>query len=591
MLDRREFLKAGVGMGVGFVAYQGLRSVRTQAAAPYVPLVSPILTKYIDQVPIPPKIQASQLSTLTMASSTHSFHSQLGAGPTFGYQGASYLGPTIEAVRGQPISFTAQNNLGAHPLSGSIDTTLHGALTTDAASPRVALHLHGGNVEPASDGFPEDTFPNPPQDNQTWRVYNYNNNQEAATLWYHDHALGITRLNVVAGLAGFYLLRDADDTGTSSNPLNLPSGDFEIPLVLQDRSFNADGSLFYTPIPWAPEFFGDVATVNGKAWPNLNVRQCLYRFRLLNGSNARFYNLSFSEKSLSFIQIGAEGGLFNAPAILKELLIAPGERADILVDFSRLAPGTKIILQNSAVAPFPSGKPRPRAGGSPLPQIMQFTVVSGAGCNGRVPTTLRINKPQLTPLNQFAPVRQRYLTLAEIMGPAGPLVVLLNYLYWDEALTNPNFMIQPQVNTLEQWNIINLTADTHPIHLHLVQFRVLNRQKLNVTQYLKAYTATGPRTVGITNPPGGATVPADYPPIDPTPYLSGPATPPRANEVGWKDTVQANPGEVTRLLVPFGASIPNVNIPFGNSFTGLYVWHCHLLDHEDNEMMLPYTVV
>ncbi|HEY9834295.1 MAG TPA: multicopper oxidase [Stenomitos sp.] len=589
MLDRREFLKAGVGLGVGFVAYQGLRSLRVQAAPPYVPPVSPILTKYVDQLPIPPTIPASQLSTLTMASSTHSFHSQLGAGPTFGYQGASYLGPTIEAVRGQPISFTAQNNLGAHPLSGSIDTTLHGALTTDAASPRVALHLHGGNVEPASDGFPEDIFT--PGNRRT---FNYNNNQEAATLWYHDHALGITRLNVVAGLAGFYLLRDADDTGAVGNPLGLPAGEFEIPLVLQDRSFNANGSLFYTPKPWAPEFFGDVATVNGKAWPNLNVRQCLYRFRLLNGSNARFYNLSFSDKSLSFIQIGAEGGLFNAPAILKELLIAPGERADVLVDFSRLAPGSKIILQNSAVAPFPSGKPRARAGGSPLPQIMQFTVVSGAGCNGTVPTTLRKSKPLITPINAFpAPVQQRYLTLAEIMGAAGPLVVLLNYMYWDEAMMNSGFMEQPQVNTLEQWNIINLTADTHPIHLHLVQFRVLNRQKLNVNQYLKAYTAPGPRTVMQMNPPapGGPTVPAGYPPIDPTPYLSGAPTPPRANEVGWKDTVQANPGEVTRLLVPFGANIPNVNIPFGNSFTGLYVWHCHLLDHEDNEMMLPYTVV
>lgn len=588
MIYRRSFLKAGVGFGVGVLAYDLMQAMRSQAAPPYVPPVSPTLSKYVDQLPIPVPIAASSLTTLTMDQNTHSFHRDLGAGPTFGYNGASYLGPTIEAVRGQPTTFTAQNNLGSHPLSGSIDTTLHGALTTDATNPRVSLHLHGGNVEPASDGFPEDTF-KPGEENRT---FNYNNNQEAATLWYHDHALGITRLNVMAGLAGFYLLRDADDTGAVNNPLGLPAGDFEIPLVLQDRSFNADGSLFYTPAPWAPEFFGDVATVNSKAWPNLDVRQCLYRFRLLNGSNARFYNLSFSEKNLSFIQIGAEGGLFNTPVTLTELLIAPGERADVLVDFSNFAPGTKIILQNNARAPYPSGKPRPRAGGSPLPEIMQFTVVSGGVCNGTVPTTLRINNPQITPLNAFpAPVRQRNLTLVEIMGAAGPLVALLNYLYWDEPMTNSSFMEQPQVDTLEQWNIINLTADTHPIHLHLVQFRVLNRQKLNVTQYLKDYTATGPRAVSIANPPGGATVPAGYPPIDPTPYLSGPANAPRANEVGWKDTVQANPGEVTRLLVPFGANIPNVNIPFGNSYKGLYVWHCHLLDHEDNEMMLPYQVI
>jgi FtsP/CotA-like multicopper oxidase with cupredoxin domain len=505
--------------------------------------------------------------------------------PTWGYGGADYLGPTFEVERGTPLRLTAVNNLGSHPLP--LDTSLHGVLETDEDSPRVSIHLHGSNTEPQSDGYPTDTF----TPGQTY-VYNFNNNQEAATLWYHDHALGITSQNVMAGLAGVYLLRDVDDPIGGNGPLGIPAGaPYEIPLVLQDRIFDPDNNNFiYHPDRWEPEFLGDVATVNGKAWPNLNVDRTVYRFRIVNGSNARFYNLSLSSKQ-PIIQIGTDGGFLNAPVSLKRLLISPGERADVLIDFSKSLPGEKIVLQNDAVTPFPFGRASSVFNlGTPLPEIMQFTVNAGAAAPKPIPQTLRLLKPPIQPITT-PPVRQRYLTLVEIVDPRrGPVVVLQNFVYWDEAENYPELRERPKVDTVEQWNIINLQPVAHPMHLHLVFFQLLNRQKLDTTQYLKAYYASGPRTVLTHHAPGGSTVPAGYPPPDPTPFLIGPARQPALNERGWKDTVVVNPNEVTRLIVPFGAQAAP-NLPFGNSFTGRYVWHCHMLDHEDNEMMLPYEVV
>jgi FtsP/CotA-like multicopper oxidase with cupredoxin domain len=438
----------------------------------------------------------------------------------------------------------------------------------------MSLHLHGGNVEAASDGYPEDTF-TPGQSHP----YNYVNDQQAGNIWYHDHALGITRLNVYAGPAGGYLLRDADDTGDSNSGLRLPSGDFELPLIIQDRRFNADGGLYYTPVPWAPEFFGDVATVNGKGWPNLDVRQGLYRFRIYNGSSARFYNLSLSNRQ-QIIQIGTDTGLLDAPVPLAALLLAPGERADVLLDFKALPVGTRLILRNDAGTPFPSNSPRsPRGGGNPLPEIMQFNVVPGAGNALAVPTALRgagFANPTVAAARGALTAtasRQRTVTLVEIPGPAGPLVVLLNYVYWDETTMDGGLTEQPLVDTVELWNIVSLTVDTHPIHLHLVQFLIQDRQNLQTTQYMRAYAATGPRTVmpGMDPPPAGApTAAGGYPPPDPAAFLQQRPVPPAANEAGWKDTVQVPPGMVTRILVPFGAKAA-ANLPSGNSFRGRYV--------------------
>jgi FtsP/CotA-like multicopper oxidase with cupredoxin domain len=467
---------------------------------------------------------------------------------------------------------------------------LHGVQESDKTSPRVSIHLHGSNTEPKSDGYPTDTF----TPGQTYD-YNFNNNQEAATLWYHDHALGITGQNVMVGLAGVYLLRDIDDPIGGNGPLGIPAGaPYEIPLVLQDRILKADG-LIYHPAMWEPEFLGDVATVNGKAWPNLDVERTVYRFRIVNGSSARTYNLKLvSNPQIPIIQIGTDGGFLNAPVQLTKLLLSPGERADVLIDFSNRLPGEKIVLQNEAVSPFPFGRSNLFLNYPKLPEIMQFTVKASAANPKPIPQTLRLHKPVIEPI-ATPPVRQRFLTLVEVMnppgGPPGPAAVLLNFVYWDEAENYPDLMERPKVDTVEQWNIINLQPVAHPMHLHLVLFQILNRQKIDTAQYTKAYLATGSRTVRTHHEPlGGPTVPANYPPPDPTPFLIGSARPPAPNERGWKDTVLVNPGEVTRLIVPFGAQAAP-NLPFGNSFTGRYVWHCHMIEHEDNEMMLPFEVV
>lgn len=571
-IERRHFLKI-VGAGtIGALLFDGIASAATRAS---VLAQSSLLSRFTEQLPIPPVIDARGGGSfnLAMAPGMHSFHSSLPPTPSWGYGGASYLGPTFQTMRGMPIDLTAINSLGAHPLAAVIDTSLNGALESDKSNPRVAVHLHGGNTEPESDGGPEDTFTVGAN-----RTYHYHNDQEATTLWYHDHAMGITRLNVYAGLAGFYLLRDQYDTGESDNSIGLPSGRYEIPLVLQDRMFNWDGTLAYPPGEfgsiWAPEFFGDVATVNGKVWPNLNVDRGLYRFRILNGSNARIYDLRLSSGQMMF-QIGSEGGLFNSSVALNRLIIAPGERADVLMDFSGLAAGTKIVLKNVAPVPFPDGPRSRRRGGVPIKEVMQFTVGAANGFAGTIPAVLR--ETPIQPLTD--PVRVRNLTLVEIADPVtdAPLMALVNNLPFDT-----NHIEMPAVDTVEQWNIINTTGDTHPIHLHLVQFQLLGRQKFDVNGFMAVNYPELP------DPEAAGVGPWPAPSADA--FSRGSLRGPDPNETGWKDTVRANPGEITRLLVPFGAAAA-AGVPFGNSFTGEYVFHCHILEHEDNEMMLRYQVV
>jgi spore coat protein A, manganese oxidase len=274
-------------------------------------------------------------------------------------------------------------------------------------------------------------------------------------------------------------------------------------------------------------------------------------------------------------QIGSDGGLLNAPVALTQLLLAPGERADVLIDFSTMSAGTKVVLTNDAVVPYPSGPRAPRRGGMPLPEIMQFTVGANVGFTAPIPKKLRANPIKPLP----APVRVRNLTLVEVLDPVtgAPLKALLNNLPYGTTQIET-----PRVDTVEQWNIINTTGDTHPIHLHLVQFQVLNRHKFKVANFLAANYA------GLPAPAGSEVGPWPAPPADAFTY--GPPVMPDANEAGWKDTVKANPGEITRLLVPFGAGA-GAGVPFGKSFKGDYVWHCHILEHEDNEMMLRYKVV
>lgn len=516
-------------------------------------------------------------------------------------------GATFEAVRGIPVMVKWINRLiGSQPLA--VDPTLHWAnpnnISMDPPMPwppfppgfpeaqrpvPAVTHLHGGEVSSIYDGHPDAWFTYNGRKGSAFEtsLYMYPNTQEPTTLWYHDHALGITRLNVYNGLAGFYLLRNSQNSRRDNfvdEKSILPTDKYEIPIVIQDRSFHTDGSFSFSKVGvnplihpyWVPEFFGDTIVVNGMVWPNLDVERRQYRFRFLNGSNARFYNLRMSN-NMRFIQIGSDGGFLPKPVELDTFLIAPGERADILIDFSSIAPNISIILLNDASGPFPDGTaPDPNTVG----QIMQFTVP--------VNTPEPIKPPKLPDKLNDIPVLkpdspQRILTLNEVTGSFGPIVVLLNGQKWSAPITENS-----RVGSTEEWVIVNLTMDTHPIHLHLVQFQIVNRQNFDVEEYQSNWEAIN----GIP--------PLDHPttilPIEP--YLENEPINPDDNEKGWKDTIRANPNQITRILVRFAPqdvvqniTKPGKNLyPFNPAIGPGYVWHCHILDHEDNEMMRPYKV-
>jgi len=290
---------------------------------------------------------------------------------------------------------------------------------------------------------------------------------------------------------------------------------------------------------------------------------------------------------------------------VNKLLLAPGERADVIVDFAKVKPGTKLIMTNNARAPFPQGAaPDPQTVG----QIMQFRVGFPTGGPDTsydpataLPGSLRPTNPivVLDPaVTTILPDEVRQLTLNEVMGPGGPLEALLNNSKWGAAISE-----NPQVGSTEVWEISNLTGDAHPIHLHLVQFQLLSRQRFS-SKYLKAYDAVF--AGGVYNPAAGPPLAYDIPNADGAvggnpaigPFLQGKAMPPAPNEMGWKDTVIMYPGEVTRIVVRWapqdvaagGVGAGDNAFAFDPTAGPGYVWHCHILDHEDNEMMRPYTV-
>lgn len=516
-------------------------------------------------------------------------------------------GATFEARRGIPIEVKWVNKLkGKHMFA--VDPTLHWAnpnnMPMDPQKPWPAFppgfykaqwpiptvtHLHGGEVASDSDGHPDAWFTHNKKYGPAYvsSTYTYLNQQEEATFWYHDHAMGITRLNVYAGLAGFYLLRDWKqsryDSDCREREWNLPYGKYEIPLLIQDKLFNTDGSLLFNNVGlnpdihpyWVPGLLGDTIVVNGKVWPNLYVDRSQYRFRLLNGSNTRFYNLSISN-GMKFIQIGSDGGFLKHPVELTSLLLAPAERADILVDFSKIVPGTIIRILNDARAPFPFGAPpNPETVG----QIMQFTVLS------RKPKRKSVRLPEtLNHIEKLIPNEpERIVTLNDIIGPGGPQAMFLNGQMWSDTPTE-----NLKVGSTEDWCIVGMTAGAHPVHLHLIQFQLINRQNYKVEEYQRKWEeVNGP-------------MPLHHPPkiVPIEPYLIGEPIPPNENELGWKDTIISNPGQVTRIRVRIAPqNIPVCKVkpgdnyfPFDPSKGAGYVWHCHLLDHEDNEMMRPMKI-
>jgi len=575
MITRRQLLQRGAIGGAGLMLSRV--PFATSAAAA---VTTPNLSKFSERLPIPPVLDGTgggKSFTIAAREAMWQFHSKLPPTRTWGYwagdTGIGYLGPTIEATRrpndtvATELTVTWLSELDTAFLPN--DPTLMGSVMPGEPVP-IVTHLHGGENHPQFDGTPLQWFTNGGQKGAHYitNTYTYYNEQRPSMVWYHDHALGNTRTNVYAGLAGIYFIRDADDTGKPDNLLGLPAGPYEIPLVLQDKTFNADGSLFYPTQgvtayhpEWVPEFFGDVAVVNAKIAPYADVEPRRYRLRIVNGSQARFYGLKFTNvkngKILSFQQIGTDGGLLRAPVAMTRLLLAPGERADLIVDFAGLA-GAQIQLKNDAKAPYPMG----RGGG--VAQLMAFNVSKPLA--GTDPTTpaAELSLPALAKLPEPSVTRVQHLS--ETLDPLTGNPINLNVEdqpYLNPTTHLPDVTTKPLANAVEDWLLVNTTADTHPIHLHLVTFEVIDRRPFNVATY---------------NAGGGI-------------VYTGAAVPAMPNENGRKDTVQAHPGQVTRIRARF--ELPDegaIELPPGVS-NPQYVWHCHILEHEENDMMRAFEVV
>lgn len=488
------------------------------------------LTPFVDPLPIPAVAQpvsgvaggeaSYRISTVEMK---QQLHSELPATTVWAYsdgQTAGFPGPTIEARTGQNVEVEWVNDLRdetgqlrtKHILP--VDHCPHGAHSDTA---RVVTHLHGGHVPAEYDGYPELTL----LPGET-TVYQYPNWQDASTLWYHDHALGITRLNVMMGLAGLYVIRDDHEES-----LHLPAGEFEIPLVIQDRSFNPDGSFKY-PAMWMEHFFGDKLLVNGKVWPYLDVKRGRYRFRILNGANSRFLKLTLSGGA-RFQLIGTDGGLLRHPIDLTELTLGPAERADVILDFTGNTAGDEIVMTNSAVTPYPQG-----GIDEPVTNVMKFVVGSQPGALNMAPQDLRT----IDALDPATALFTRDFQLEKGDDACTGRAWLINGLHWDDITE------RPLLGSTEVWRFVNRSGITHPMHMHLVFFQVLDRQPIEL--------------------------------IDDKPVPTGTRQPPLPEETGWKDTVQVGPFEVVRVIAKF------------DDFVGKFPYHCHILEHEDQDMMRQF---
>ena len=558
-ISRKEFFGIGAGAAAGAaLAGSGMAAFFSREAGA---LTS--FAPYRVALPIPPKARPGLdgVYRISAGQFRQALHPMLPAVKVWGYDDGKtrlYPGPTIEVQKGRSTTVRFTNNLPETHLL-PVNDRLVGERGSD---PRILTHLHGGFVSGRSDGNPYATrneFEN--GESQTVR---YPPQPRATALWYHDHALGMTRLNVYAGLAGYFLVRDQYDTGKEPNPIGIPGGDYEIPIVLQDKSFE-DGQLFYSPDEtWIPEFFGETVVINGAVQPFLEVEPRKYRLRFLNGSQSRFYHLELAGGP-PFHQIGSDGGMFDGPVPLESILLVPAERADVIVDFSDFA-GANLVLMNRQL---PDGVVSPAMPN--LPSLMQFRVRKDVTRRGplKIPSELPGELANVT----GTVARRRYITLEEVLDAEGmPIRLEINGRMFEDPVDE-----EPAAGTVEDWSFVNISADTHPMHMHLTNFRVMGRTPLDGPAYAAALEAARAGKAGAPKLRANNT-------IDPTPFLVGPEVPPRPNERGWKDTVGANPNQVTRIRQRF-------DLPPGVSTPQRYVYHCHILEHEDNDMMRPFRVV
>ena len=483
LLTRREMLRFGMLGGAATVL--PLQRLVPHAASATHPLSvsfggvsagSPAVVPFEAVLPIPPVLQpvSSDATTDYYEVTMRSAQVQILPGLTttiWGYNGL-FPGPTIRARQNRRVVIRQFSQVDFN----------------------TAIHLHGAHVAPEHDGHPVDTIP--PGGS---REYVYPNRQRGATLWYHDHANHITGPNVYRGLAAFYLLEDDDEAA-----LNLPSGEYDVPMVIQDRLFNTDGSLSYPDMIHG--FLGDTILVNGAPHPRFPVARRKYRLRFLNGSNNREFNLSLSP-SVPIVQIGTDGGLVPAPVTRSSIRLAPAERVEVVVDFAALSVGSQVVVRDTFEQGWRS-------------QIMRFDIDRDVPDPSTVASSLR----PLEALGTAGFTRNFDLSFDDQRQ-----IWVINGKGFDPDRDDA----KPLLGRTEIWQFTNLSPFMHPLHLHLVQFQVLDRQ--------------------------------------------GQAPP--AHEIGPKDTVAVQGFERVRILVRF------------TGYTGRYVFHCHRLEHEDRDMMGQFRVV
>jgi len=581
----------------------------------------------------------------------------------WGYMSGSlggYPGPTIVAYRDQPVTIRWQNQL---PVTGHllpIDATVHLAHPTSrplhAGFVPIVTHLHGGHTLAAFDGTPEQWFtqsrggpggtgPREVGADFVSSTTRYMNDQQSATLWYHDHALGITRLNVYAGLAGFYVLQDPERLSLQQQGV-LPSGAYDIGMAIQDRAFTADGQLYYPaykndPLPGTdetvgdmvpqafydhfgegapsivPEFFGDTILVNGMAWPNLDVGAGSHEFRILNGSDSRFYVLTADNPDVAIYLVGTDSGLLPHAITISDgdgvqedgefFVLAPGDRVELVFDFSNLSPGDTVRLLNSGplFEPFKGvtadglllGGAEGATPDDPVGNIMQFTVTGSITpfhaqlFRDGSPVSLASSFVSIVTDNDGdgvadAATNVRNLGLFEGLEEFGRVTPMLGKAEAgtitadDEDVAadfgplsyNAPTTERPLLGSTEQWNIFNFTADTHPVHLHLVQYQVVEKHEIFFLDEDEDGIPDDTNGDGLISYGSGSA--PDYSTAD---IWVGDLIPLRPEETGWQDTVPVDPNTMMSIVATF-------DLP------GEYVWHCHILSHEDNEMMRPFFV-
>jgi spore coat protein A len=577
---------------------------------------APPLVPFVDALPLPSRLIAAEKDrrlTVRIRAGEHCFHRDLPASNIWGFEG-TVPGPTIEAERGQAVTVEWLNELdGAFPV---LDTVAPEAVDADGVpvqclpglsggepdrhaaglTGQTVVHLHGGLTPASFDGWAENLFaPGQPA------VFHYPMEQRAALLWYHDHVMGITKLDVYAGLAGLWIVRDDRE-----RKLGLPEGPpFEVPLLIQDRNFDLDhegrltGRLVHKTDPEVMEAFAPFTVVNGKVWPVLEVRPATYRLRVLNGSNARTYRLVLLRDGAPELeritQIGTDHGLLRDPVPVPAdgLVLASAERADLLVDFSDLAPGSELTVLNTAAAPFDgSSFPATDAESSadpqgllPYPQVLRFRVAGEAASRLSIPRRLATDY-ELPAEEALAGARRRAIALVEremddqpnmltmrelaaaVGDDDGPFVSVTDgdettryrvaAAHFEDATT-----FFPMLGEHEVWQLINLTGDTHPIHLHLDPFQILARRPI---RYEIPDGGIGERDLA-------ATVTLERDPEDKLEHAID------DNERGLKDTIRVNPNEIVEIAVRF------------TNCSGRYMYHCHILEHEDRDMMRPFVTM